>query len=144
MNVIITLGLCQNGGFFFPIKATCAAHGNSQARSWIGAAAAGLYTTAIATPDPSQSMIYSAPCGNAGSLTYWARGWNHILMDTIWVLNPLSHNGNTIKCRFLFMKSRMGPETLHSNNVPGDADPAHLWGTLDFEQQVCHLHLSYR
>ena len=30
----------------------------------------------------------------------------------------------------------MGPAVLHFNNFPGDADAAHLWGTLDFELQV--------
>ena len=39
--------------FFFFFRAVPVAHGSSQARGWIGAVAAGLYTTATETQDPS-------------------------------------------------------------------------------------------
>ena len=59
--------------FFFP-RAAPAAHGSSQARRWIGAAASGLHRW-----QPQQCQIQAtsatnaAVCGNTGSLIHWAR-----------------------------------------------------------------------
>ena len=54
-------------------------------------------------PQPQQCWIQAAPvtytaaCGNAGSLTHWARpGIKPIFSQRLcWVLNLLSHNGNS-------------------------------------------------
>ena len=80
-------------------RATSVAYGNSQAGGQIGA-----YTTATATPDSSrfcdlhhssqQSWILN-PLGKA-------RDQIRILMHTSRVQNPLSHNGNSIKCPYCF------------------------------------------
>ena len=59
------------------------------------------YTTATAMSN--LSSICNLCCnlrqfwGNSGSLTHWMRPGNrtHILMDISWVLNPLSHSGNS-------------------------------------------------
>ena len=62
------------------------------------------YTTARATPDPSricdlhhdlQQCLIINPLSRA-------RDGTHILMDTSWVLNLLSHNGNSIWLLFFF------------------------------------------
>ena len=52
-------------------------------------------------PQPQQGHVqaafvtYAAAHDNAGSLpAEWGKGLNWILMDTSWVLNPLSHDGN--------------------------------------------------
>ena len=55
------------------------------------------YTTATAMPDPSHicdlcSSLWQHQILNPGSKT---RDWTCTLMDTSWVLNPLSHNGNS-------------------------------------------------
>ena len=54
------------------------------------------------TPQPQQRQIratpatYAVACGHARSLKprSKARGGTHILIDTSWVLNPMSHHGN--------------------------------------------------
>ena len=57
-------------------------------------------TTATAMPDLSHS------CNLCHSFMWQClilnllskdRDWTHILMDTSWVLNPMSHNGNSLK-----------------------------------------------
>ena len=64
--------------FFLLFWAPPVAHGRSQARSWIGAAAAGLHYSL------QQCMILN-PLREA-------RDQTHILVDTSWVCNLLSHN----------------------------------------------------
>ena len=78
-------------------RATPAAYGNSQARGWIGAAAA--------SPRHSHNNVGSEPSmpnriahSNAGSLTHWARDRTCFLMDTSWVHNPLNHRGALVLC----------------------------------------------
>ena len=57
-------------------------------------------------PQPQQhwiwtaSVTYAAAHGNAGSLTHWARDQTCILTESIQVLNPLSHNGNSLSMSF--------------------------------------------
>ena len=51
------------------------------------------------------SAFYIIACGNAGSLTHWARSGHRtcIFMDTSRVHNPLSHHGNSW-CVILLLK----------------------------------------
>ena len=62
------------------------------------------YTTATAIPDPRH--ICNLRCGLRhhwilNSLSE-AKDQTHILMDTSRVLNPLSHNGNSLKALYYF------------------------------------------
>ena len=56
------------------------------------------YTTATVTLDPSPAVTCAAACGNAGSLTHWVRPGIEPTSSQRqpWVLNPLSHNGNSL------------------------------------------------
>ena len=67
--------------FFVFFRAAPAAYGGSQARGWIGAAASGLQHS-------------SWQCQILNPLSE-ARDWTCILMDTNWVLNLMSHSGNS-------------------------------------------------
>ena len=81
---------------FLLFRATPAAYGTSLARSWIGAAAAGLCHSCnnigsklhlqptpqlLAMPDPQ--------------LREWGQDQTCILLNTSWILNLLSHNKNS-------------------------------------------------
>ena len=83
---------------FFPFfKATPVACGSSQARGRTGAAVARLCHSHSNTKIWAKSATY-ATHGNARSLLNplsETRDWSHILMDISWVLNLLSHNGNS-------------------------------------------------
>ena len=60
------------------------------------------YTTATAMPDPSRvcNLHHSLPqCQILNPLSK-ARDWNHILMDTSSVLNPMSQNGKLPQTTF--------------------------------------------
>ena len=70
--------------FFF--RATPTAYGSSQARGWIRAVAANLHH--------SHSNTRSEP--HLQSTPQLVATQTHILMDTGWVLNQLSHNRNSI------------------------------------------------
>ena len=72
--------------FFFFFRATPAAYGGSQARGQIGAAATGLYHS-------SQQPQILNPLSEA-------RDQTQIIKDTSWVLNPLSHSGNSCMSAF--------------------------------------------
>ena len=82
--------------FFLLFKSVPVAHGSSQARGWIRAAAAGPYH--------SHSNVGSEPHLQP-TPPLWqcqilnprkkARNQTRILMDTGWVLNPPSRNGNS-------------------------------------------------
>ena len=54
------------------------------------------YTTATATPDPSLSckLHHSSQQHRILNLLSEARDQTRVLMDTNWVLNPLSHSRN--------------------------------------------------
>ena len=82
--------------FIFLPMAEPAAYESSQARVWIWAAAT-TYATATATLNPSISVTYNAAYSNAGFLTQWARPRIDPASSQRqpWVLNPLSHNGNS-------------------------------------------------
>ena len=62
------------------------------------------YTTAIAAPDPSRicDLHSSQQCWILNPLSE-ARVQTHILIYTSWVLNLLSHNGNSLYCAFISM-----------------------------------------
>ena len=80
--------------FFF--RAALAAHQSSQARGWIRAAAA-IYATATATPDPSRicNLYHSSQqCWILNPLRE-ARDRTHILMGTSRVYDLLNHNRNS-------------------------------------------------
>ena len=52
------------------------------------------------------SVTYIAACSNAGSLTLsWSQDWTCILVDTSWVLNSLSQNGNAHTTFFIHIFS---------------------------------------
>ena len=98
--------------FFLPFRARPEAYRSSQAKGRIGAAAASLH---MATLDPSHI------CDQCCSLQQcWilnplnkARDQTHIFMDTSQVLNPLSHNGNSLShCSWMasFQVSWLSPE----------------------------------
>ena len=84
------------------------------------------------TPQPQQhqiqatSVTYIAACSNAGSFNSLreVRDQTSILMDTIRVLKPLSHNKNSQRELFyfilfyLFIWSFLGPHSQHTE-VPG-------------------------
>ena len=78
----------------FNFMATPAAYGSSWARGQIGAAAAGLHHCHGNTG----SRPHAEACGNARSLTHWM--WPGMEPESswtlCWVLNPLSHNGNSL------------------------------------------------
>ena len=60
--------------FFFFFRATLAAYGDSQARGWIGAVAAGLqHSPATAIPDQSHVCNLHHSSRQLGSLTQWLR-----------------------------------------------------------------------
>ena len=95
--VCLTLNLLIKTFFFFwslknNFMAAPAAYGSSQARVWIGAAAA------RPTPQPRQHQILN-PLSKVRDRTY-------ILLDTSQVLNPLSHNGNSL------IKTVLGKDVL--------------------------------
>ena len=64
-------------------------------------------TTATANPDPSCICDLHYSSQQHGSLTHWGGPGieTHILMDTSWVYNPLSHNGNSASYIFRFLDS---------------------------------------
>ena len=59
--------------FFLPFRAACVAYGCSQARGWIGAAAAELCHSHRNTRSKAVSAAYTTAHGNARSLMPWAR-----------------------------------------------------------------------
>ena len=81
--------------FFCFIWATLTPYRSSQARGWIGAAAANL-TAATAKPDLSHICNLSCSLWQPLILKTLreARDQTCILMDISQVINPLSHNGN--------------------------------------------------
>ena len=84
--------------FFFLLlfMAAPAAHGSSQPRDKVRAAAV-AYTTATATPDLSLICDLSHILGNTRSLTHWARPEIEPTSSQILyqVLDPRSHGGNS-------------------------------------------------
>ena len=99
----------KNPDFFlyfliFTLRAAGAAYGSSQTRSWIGAAAAGLYhSSARSNPHLRPALQLVSP---VGSLTHWVTAG--IKPASSWtlcqVLNLLSHNRNSVffVCLFVF------------------------------------------
>ena len=82
---------------FFFFSAAPAAYGSSQARGWIKAALQlPAHATATATRDPRP--IFNLCCSSRQhgipKPMIETRDQNWVLVDTSWVLNPLSHNGN--------------------------------------------------
>ena len=91
--------------FFFSFRATPVAYGNSQARGWFGAAAAGLchsHSHTGSEPHLWPTATYASAFGSVGSLTHWVRP--RIKPAFSWtlcrVLNPLSPSGNCLKDSF--------------------------------------------
>ena len=83
--------------FFFFFTATPAAYGSSQARVWIGAAAARLQQSHSQHQIQATSATYMAACDNARSLTHYERPGIEptSLQRQRPVLNPMSHNRNS-------------------------------------------------
>ena len=92
--------------FSFLFRAMSAAYGGSQARVESDPQLP-AYTPATTTQDPSFICNLRATCSNTRSLTHWAKDGTHILRETRWVLNLLSHNGNSrvdfLKKYFFFL-----------------------------------------
>ena len=87
---------------FCLFRATTAVHGGSQARGRIGAAAAGLRHSHSNT---NPSLVYDPhhsvrQCWILNPLCK-ARDRTHVLMDTTWLRNLLSHSGNSYINRLL-------------------------------------------
>ena len=84
---------------FLLFRAPPVAYGHSQARGWIR-----KNYSCQPTPQPQQrriltaSVTYTAACGNARSLTYWARpGMEPAFSWRLYqVLKPLSHSRNSL------------------------------------------------
>ena len=81
--------------FLFLSKTAPEAYRSSQARGWIWAT----------------SATYATACGNARSLTYWARPR---IEPTFWltlcqVINPLNHNGNSFSPFFKVLLKPTSP-----------------------------------
>ena len=74
-----------------------AAHGNSQARGQIRAAASSPRNSGNKAGSQPHLWLASSACSNAGSLTLWGRsGIEPAFSRTLCqVLNPLSHNGTS-------------------------------------------------
>ena len=79
--------------FFFPPRPTPAAYGSSLAKGQIGASAAGLHHSHSNKRSELhlQRTLQLGQCQIINPL----RDQTLILMDTSWVLNPLSQNGNS-------------------------------------------------
>ena len=60
------------------------------------------YATATAMQDPNHNCSLCCSLGQCRVLNpaREARDWTCILMDTSWILNPLSHNGNSKNFHF--------------------------------------------
>ena len=80
------------------------AYGNSQGRGQIGVAAE-VYAEATATLNLSCICDLCHSCNNAWSLTQWMRPGIEPASSWIlcWILNPLSHNRNSLKLGFKCM-----------------------------------------
>ena len=110
-------------------------------------------------PQPRQhwiqdaSVTYATACSNARSLTHWERpGVERMnesgIQDTSWVLNLLSHNGNTpsflimrldfsswsalAKCTYQGPKAVLGWKNEACNLVPGVKGVNWVVGCLEF------------
>ena len=86
------------------------------------------YTTASAIPDPSCICDLCHSCGNARFLAK-ARNSTCTLMDTSWVLNPLSHSRNSESA--LLLKAQV-------------VTVGHLDGSSELSSyfKVCKLHYT--
>ena len=91
----------QTSFFFFFLRATSMAHGHSQARGWIGAAAA-AYTTTVATMDPSHIFKLHCSSWQHGILNPLsrARDWTRISWILVGFLACWATNGNPPKSFF--------------------------------------------
>ena len=61
--------MCLYVYIYFNFRAKPVAHGHSYAKGLTGAAAV-AYTTAMATPDHTTSLIYTTACSNTEFLTH--------------------------------------------------------------------------
>ena len=80
---------------FFLFTAALVAYGSSRLGAELQLQ---LQVYATATLNPNSSVTYAAGCSNTESLTHWARPRiKHESSPTLcWVLNPLSHDGNSM------------------------------------------------
>ena len=98
--IFLTPIFCLLGFCFF--RATIPARGSSHARGQLEVAAASLHHS----PRNAGSEPQVWQCQILNPLSE-AKHWTHILMDTIWVCNPLSHKGNSINfwlCITMYIK----------------------------------------
>ena len=110
------------------------------------------YATATATPDLSHIHDPHCSYGNARSFNPLSKDQTHILMDTSWVLNPLSHNGNSsVGCLDIGVQESFlsrGSEGPHLPPLIQGEDPARGRLFLNFTKhgstRFCHvcIHVS--
>ena len=83
--------------FYFISCVTSVAYGSSPARDLIRAAAASHHSHSNTRSEP-YLRLNTAACGNTWSLTHWAKPGIKSASSQIlcWVLNSLSHSGNTV------------------------------------------------
>ena len=103
----------SNSNFFFLFRATPAAHGSSQARGQIDAAAS-LHHSHSKTG----LILTSVTQGNSGSFNPLSKARDQTL-DTSWLLNPLRHNGNSkSNSLFFFLTTLRHMEFLGQGSDP--------------------------
>ena len=131
--------------FFFGLlfRALPEAYGSSQARGWVGAAAAGLSHSHSNTRSEShlQPTLQLTAMPDPYSLSE-ARDWTYILIDTSWVHKPLNHNGNSLKY-FNFPLVHYAAKTTPLQrrefmHFPDGLGPVLNWGCRLWRER-CHL-----
>ena len=137
-------GTKLRSSFLFLFGATLVACGGSQARVE-PALQLPAYTTATAMPDPSHACTLHRRPWQHWTLNPWseARDRTHILMDTGQVLNPLSHNRNSPKLRFL-NKKYMAPskKLYHFHYFQAQVVDLHSWPSSDGSFAAAHQIIS--
>ena len=127
--------------FFCLFRASSAAYGNSQARGRIVAVAASLHHSHGHSHTRSKPCLWPTSqlmaCRILNPLSK-ARDWILILMDTSWVLNLLSGNGNSF-----FFSGQLFYSCLKVSRVSGLGIQAfQLNATLNISPEIMMIHIT--